>query len=40
MVLATGYAERRGALPDVPILAKPSDIAQAVRLLGGLVAHE
>jgi signal transduction histidine kinase/CheY-like chemotaxis protein len=40
VVLATGYTERRVALPDVPILAKPYDIAQAVRLLGGLVAHE
>ena len=40
VVLATGYTERRVALPDVPILAKPYDIAQAVSLLGGLVAHE
>jgi CheY-like chemotaxis protein len=40
VVLATGYTERRVALPDVPILAKPYDIAQAVRLLGGLVAQE
>lgn len=40
VVLATGYTERRVALPDVPILAKPYDIAQAVSLLGGLVAQE
>jgi CheY-like chemotaxis protein len=40
VVLATGYTERQVALPDVPILAKPYDIAQAVRLLGGLVAQE
>jgi len=39
VVLATGYTERRVALPDVPVLAKPYDIAQAVNLLGGLVAH-
>jgi small-conductance mechanosensitive channel len=37
---ATGHTERRVALPDVPVLAKPYDIAQAVRLLGGLAAHE
>ncbi|KQQ96686.1 response regulator [Massilia sp. Leaf139] len=40
VVLATGYTERRVALPDVPILAKPYDIAQAVKLLDGLVAHD
>jgi signal transduction histidine kinase len=40
VVLATGYTERRVELPDVPVLAKPYDIAQAVSLLGGLVAHE
>jgi CheY-like chemotaxis protein len=40
VVLATGYTERQVALPDVPILAKPYDIAQAVNLLGGLVAQE
>ena len=40
VVLATGYTERRVALPDVPILAKPYDIAQAVGLLGGLVPQE
>jgi len=40
VVLATGYTERRVALPGVPILAKPYDIAQAVNLLGSLVAQE
>jgi signal transduction histidine kinase/CheY-like chemotaxis protein len=40
VVLATGYTERRVALPSVPILAKPYDIAQAVGLLGGLVTQE
>lgn len=40
MVLATGYTKRRVALADVPILAKPYDIAQAVSLLGGLVAQD
>ena len=40
VVLATGYTERQVALPDVPILAKPYDIAQAVNLLGGLVTQE
>jgi signal transduction histidine kinase/CheY-like chemotaxis protein len=39
VVLATGYTERRVALPGVPILAKPYDIAQAVNLLGTLVAQ-
>jgi CheY-like chemotaxis protein len=39
VVLATGYTERRVALPGVPILAKPYDIAQAVNLLGSLVAQ-
>jgi signal transduction histidine kinase/CheY-like chemotaxis protein len=39
VVLATGYTERQVALPDVPVLAKPYDIAQAVGLLGDLVPH-
>ena len=36
VVLATGYTERRVALPDVKILAKPYDVDQLVGLLGRL----
>ena len=37
VLLATGYTERRVALPGVQILAKPYDIEQLVRVLAGLV---
>ena len=40
VVLATGYTERRVALPDVPVLSKPYDTAQAVGLLSSLVPQE
>ena len=39
IVLATGYTERRVALPDVKILAKPYDIEQLLGLLGHLAGR-
>ena len=33
IVLATGYTERRTALPDVKILSKPYDVEEAVRII-------